>query len=893
MSISAQSRVAQTLAIASLFLFIAANLSIAAPGDWPEPRQNPHLTTIQPLPGEMVDPPSILSGVAISPSRPSMRSVPSPDGTETWGLCIVGGALHCFSTSGQEIWRSHPPGLNFTSIEAAEDLDLDGRVEIALKAGRTADPYSAAVLVSLENGSLLWSYDVEPMSYAWYLHVVDVFPEKQSKQVIVLMQGYPPDAQNGYITLFDFIEPGRPPVQQWRYAFHDYTAFPTLLLTDLDNDGTDELAIETHSRMWLLDARTGAVKQFIGWDPSPGNVRSYGLIKFVDLDPNGGDGLEDFLCIANFSHHQEVLLNDGGRLALAWVHGWPDETATQKIVSTWPEPPHADVDGNGRIEILASMYNSENENQWLVRVYDALTGELIYRRPGAVAFAVYDLDKDNKAEVAVNLSTDPTQTVWTGAQLLKIENGDFQVLWQDASATFIQPTSPPESTSHYLRFERGGQKFALIYDVASGITEVPSPDIPVAGPDFSKVPSIAASQYPTLLAADLTGDGRNEILVYSTPTLRVFTIRDDGSSEEIAQYQSSGLPAIADLDGDGYSEIITGQVSMTQTPVIEARTPALGDRLLWRSVFPNPSFSGLPWTMKPFYVRPGRFTGKSTPDLYVWAGVPLVRSTVVDGLTGQIVWEKSETSVGRYWGPTHQPAAVYDYLADGFEDLIVTIPDYYGIISGQNGKFLRGPSFPPTIFNQPSQGLYTLTAILEEASGDPTVCLVGGHYFQGAMSITARRKWYKLPVVGESRYAAEGFLRTENGEWLLGVGRQNGNFGCINVADGTLRWEFNAQASIAETCTMDVDGDGRFEFILATSHSRLIALGDDSGSPRIVWEADLPAGAGYASYPAAQFAPIAADMNADGKSEIVVPCYDGYVYVFGKSGAFVENSVRY
>ncbi len=893
MSSSAQLGITQMIATAFLLLFITAVVTCAAPGDWPEPRQNPHLTTIQPLPGEMVDPPSILSAVPISPSRPSMRAVVAPDGTETWGLCIVGGALHCFSTGGREIWRSHPPGLNFTSIEAAEDLDLDGRVEIALKAGRTADPYSAAVLVSLEDGSLLWSYDVEPMSYAWYLHIVDVFPEKQTKQVVVLMQGYPPDAENGYITLFDFVQPGQPPAQQWRYAFHDYTCFPTLLRTDLDSDGTDELAVETHSRMWLLDARTGVVKQFIGWDPSPGNIRSYGLVKFVDLDPNGGDGREDFLCIADFSHHQEVLHNNNGKLELAWVHGWPDETATRKIVSTWPEPPHADVDGNGRLEIIASMYNSENENQWLVRVYDAMTGELIYRKPGAVAFAVYDLNGDGKAEVAVNLSTDPTQSVWKGAQLLKIENGDFEVVWQDPSATFIRPTVALENTSHYLRFERGGQKFALAYDSVQGITEVLSPDVPVVGPDFSKVPKIAASQYPTLLAADLTGDGRNELLVYSTPILRVFTIGDNGRNEEIAQYQSSGLPAIADLDGDGYSEIITGQVSMTQTPVIQALTPALGNRLLWRSVFPIPAVSGLPWTMKPFYVRAGRFTGKSTPDLYVWAGLPLVRSTVVDGLTGRIVWEKSDTSLGRYWGPTHQPAAVYDYLGDGFDDLIVTIPDYYGIISGQNGRFLCGPSFPPDIFHQSSQGLYTLTAILEEATGDPTVCLVGGHYFQGAMSIAARRKWYKLPVVGESRYAAEGFLRTEHGEWLLGVGRQNGYFGCINVADGTSRWEYNAHASIAETCTMDVDGDGRLEFILATSHGGLIALGDDNGCPHVVWMADLPAGAGYASYPAAQFSPIAADMNADGKSEIIVPCHDGYVYVLGKSGEYVESSVRY
>ena len=46
---------------------------------------------------------------------------------------------------------------------------------------------------------------------------------------------------------------------------------------DLDGDGVKEMVVETHSRMWILDAPTGAVKQFYKWDVSPANVRSYGL----------------------------------------------------------------------------------------------------------------------------------------------------------------------------------------------------------------------------------------------------------------------------------------------------------------------------------------------------------------------------------------------------------------------------------------------------------------------------------------------------------------------------------------------------------------------------------------------------------------------------------------
>ena len=196
------------------------------------------------------------------------------------------------------------------------------------------------------------------MSYMWWLYAGNYLPTTTSKQIVVLMHGYPPDKDNGYIVLFEFPGKGRPPVQKWRYNFDKYTSIPTLLQTDLDGDGVKELVVETHSRMWFLDAVTGKVKHFVGWDTAPANTRSYGLVKFVDLD---GDGREDFLCIANFAQHHEVLLNKNGKMQLAWCHGWPENVTTRKVATTWPEPPQADVDGDKRLEIVLSMFNSEKE----------------------------------------------------------------------------------------------------------------------------------------------------------------------------------------------------------------------------------------------------------------------------------------------------------------------------------------------------------------------------------------------------------------------------------------------------------------------------------------------------------------------------------------------------
>ncbi|MCL4694305.1 MAG: hypothetical protein KJ060_17580, partial [Candidatus Hydrogenedentes bacterium] len=201
-------------------------------------------------------------------------------------------------------------------------------------------------------------------------------------------------------------------------------------------------------------------------------------------------------------------------------------------------------------------------------------------------------------------------------------------------------------------------------------------------------------------------------------------------------------------------------------------------------------------------------------------------------------------------------------------DLVFTNPDYYCVADGPTGESLLGPLHPPTIFDQPSQGLYTLPAILERSEGGPVVCLVAGHYFQAAMSLHAEPMWYKLPPAGEARSAEEGFMLLPDGSWLMGFGRQNGNFACLDVSDGTVRWELPVDAACTDVATCDIDGDGQLEFIFGTSHGTLYAVRDAGDHPVIVWHVAISAGAG---------APIAADVNADGLSDIIVPTNDGYV----------------
>jgi len=143
---------------------------------------------------------------------------------------------------------------------------------------------------------------------------------------------------------------------------------------------------------------------------------------------------------------------------------------------------------------------------------------------------------------------------------------------------------------------------------------------------------------------------------------------------------------------------------------------------------------------------------------------------------------------------------------------------------------------------------------------------VDGHYFVAAMTAHAVAKWYHLPVVGEARAGAEGFLKTPEGEWLMGYGRQDGQFVCLEVATGKVRWQFPLASTASAVAACDVDGDGRQEFVFGTTHGQLYALADAGDKARVVWRAQLPAGVS---------APVIADVDNDGASEILAALGDG------------------
>jgi hypothetical protein len=483
-----------------------------------------------------------------------------------------------------------------------------------------------------------------------------------------------------------------------------------------------------------------------------------------------------------------------------------------------------------------------------------------------------------------------------GAALLKASDKKLTTVWEDPKATAMREETGP------ARVQVEGKIFSLAAPQGGAVAlspwvapPAPAPPAPAPAPAAAaqatvspRIPADApAGPMPEMLAADVLGDGSNQILLQrggkATLWHRPPAPGGAGAFEQVGEYASTCMPVIADLDGDGKRELVLADVADGRLPRFKAITPALKDKTLWDIQLPPPPHAGLP-APRVAYMRPGRFTGRKQDDIYVWTGAPLARSLVLEGRSGKIAWEKTKIADSeRYAGPSVNFASVTDFNRDGNQDLVFTNPDMSCITSGSSGEFLLGPLTQMKIFSQPSQGLYTMPAILGDGA-DAIVCLIGGHYYRAAMTIDAKPKWFALPTAGEARCANEGFVRLRDGSWLMGFGRQNGKFACYNVSDGSLRWELDVAASCSDVAGCDIDGDGNPEFIFGTSHGAIYAVGDAGGKPRVLWKLDTgvsQGGATAAGTHGVQGGSVLADMDGDGKTDIIIAGDDGRIRVLG------------
>jgi outer membrane protein assembly factor BamB len=114
----------------------------------------------------------------------------------------------------------------------------------------------------------------------------------------------------------------------------------------------------------------------------------------------------------------------------------------------------------------------------------------------------------------------------------------------------------------------------------------------------------------------------------------------------------------------------------------------------------------------------------------------------------------------------------------------------------------------------------------------------------------------------------------EKPEVLLGT--FYGNVFCLNGEDGSIRWQKNLGSTSyiqSDPAVLDVNDDGQLDVVVAqfAGDCRVYTLWGNNGST--LWYSDLPSD--Y-MYHGCSFA----DLDEDGKPELIIGSYDSHVYVF-------------
>lgn len=108
------------------------------------------------------------------------------------------------------------------------------------------------------------------------------------------------------------------------------------------------------------------------------------------------------------------------------------------------------------------------------------------------------------------------------------------------------------------------------------------------------------------------------------------------------------------------------------------------------------------------------------------------------------------------------------------------------------------------------------------------------------------------------------------------LGTFYGNVFCLNGEDGSICWQKNLGSNSyiqSEPAILDVNADGQLDVVVAqwAGDCRVYALWGTNGS--VLWYSDLPSD--Y-MYHGCSFA----DLDEDGRPELIIGCYDNHVYVF-------------
>lgn len=511
---------------------------------------------------------------------------------------------------------------------------------------------------------------------------------------------------------------------------------PLPIVGDFDGDGTQEIAILPFYQLKLIDAKTGIAKDSCRFNEN----RSYGFHGVYDFN---NDGKIEFLIQADFSKHVDVLGFRDGKLSLLWTQDVEQDIADPKKILRVAPNPTADIDGDGRLEVMTTIYNDTGDGRWHLTFLDGMTGVRKADFPDEVIAAPIDLDGDGTSELLTTVTSG-------GGMLSKIRvrsmKGQSRILWEKDNASWqtCDPPLPPNVKSMatlgqrtVLHQTRNKEHFAVIREATDGALSV----VQWTGSSFKTLATVKGEHLEGL-GFDATGRllvssrhqfGKPSSLAISNgkaikrTTKRIgfetgpaivawpddakeATIVVQGAVEEQVTFhppKSAGEklkfnhisgrgqgswwprtygPVVADLAGDGRRQVVVADAGPSGSARLSVKD--LDGKIIWQHEFPK--IAGTPPPQNTGGVilwQAGHFTDPQRQDILVTTQRSKMHSEetyLLSGSDGHEIWHRDKQISKRAVGGNS--FAIADYDGDGLDDLASLWPSIFYQIKGSTGK---------------------------------------------------------------------------------------------------------------------------------------------------------------------------------------------------------------
>lgn len=904
--------------------------------DWPMYRRDPALTAESPLKGGLAEAPAVAWSIDLGgPNVPAesivVRDV-TGDGQDDF-LTLSADAVVCRDSRGKVLWRLD----NFLNPVIADVLDFAGDGSRGILLSTNLAGKAEVYLVNGRTGKAnhLW---LNENSFGGHTRVGKLLPGVAGLQIANTASGQTPPAPHGGDVRLVSFERGLD-APNFRIRQHVTGVFysPLILIADLDGDGQVEMVAISHEQIWAFDTKSGEQKFYAAYGPQ---IRTYmATIAAVKLSPD--DKFPALVMINHSLPGLKAVAQDGKSFAREL---WRDvaggvEDQYQKRVTVNPAGTSLvyDLDGDGRHLIFASIKNEHDDGLARLVVLDTRTGKRLAELPDAQILSADDLDGDGKQELLLFRDSELSICRWRGDKL--------EALWQAAN---VQPLLRPlplsgdlalfsgsspiakgnaplwrekaDSPAFLLRFpdgvfacrlksdglEKGNeikehealgnlpalkkQPEQVVWDGAKLVTLVEGREV------YRYVPPAPTTYLaPPPIVADLAGkrrilvrDSAGNYVLYSTDGKkdRVLLAQPRETAELLTDVTSVG-PLACDIDGDGENEIVA------TVPPLDGR-PAC---VIFDGSGKEKRRIELPRGMTALSRGP---TGRLGPGRGRWLLLrmsgegenheKIFQVAAYDGQSGKQLWFRNHYG---HYGKTpvafvaHFPSAVLDYDGDGDDDWLACSENFYGIIDVKENKDLIGPvvlsdalaghwtayTFPsvaklraggkPVVFHHSAYSL----ALLTDLEGRPI-------WHHGMTRDTASKWGHFADVDGDGR--REVIHVQPSG--LVRCFAPGPPCRCPTCPEGAAlapgkgndeRWRIDLGRPVSRLIAADLDGDGRTELLFGCDDGKLHALGERDGKPQELWSVPLGRRVGE---------PILVDLTGDGKPSILVPAEDGKLY---------------